>query len=564
MANAKKDSNRVSTLIGVSSLDTDTPTRVAVNPSTNAMLVEASVSITGTPILDGVDSNIKATVKDLTNSNPLTTAIVDSNGDQISSFGGGTQYATNAAYADGNTGTLALSVRDDALSTLTEADGDYSTLRVTSTGRLWGTSVLEAGSQIIGKVGIDQTTPGTTNLVALTAETTKVLGVTRTADGAGNLLTSNSSTFTAKFGLDANLLGTLGTAFSTAGKVDVKGADGDVFVRQTTGSNLHTVLDSGTLTTVTTVTNLSQQGGVAISLNTGVRDTGTQRVTIATNDLVPVSIASGQVASGAIASGAFASGSIASGAVASGAIASGAIASGAIAVGAIAAGNTSIATTEDTARAGAEHLVKVGISRLDTPVANANVDTDGDYTNIIADNFGKIWSSGTVPEDVAHVAGEALTVMGARRIDTVANSAGTSADWATVNQTAEGALWATLTPTTTSGVLVANFNTGDTYTALTNSAQVIKASAGVMYGYYYYNPNSSATYILVYNTAAASVVVGTTTAQCVFCIPATSAANISFAYPIGFTNAGWSIAAATTGGGASAPAVALEVMVFYL
>ena len=42
------------------------------------------------------------------------------------------------------------------------------------------------------------------------------------------------------------------------------------------------------VTTVSTVTNLSQQGGVAISLNTGVRDTGTQRVTIATNDSVPV------------------------------------------------------------------------------------------------------------------------------------------------------------------------------------------------------------------------------------------------------------------------------------
>lgn len=36
---------------------------------------------------------------------------------------------------------------------------------------------LVAGSAIIGKVGIDQTTPGTTNLVALTAETTKVIGV---------------------------------------------------------------------------------------------------------------------------------------------------------------------------------------------------------------------------------------------------------------------------------------------------------------------------------------------------------------------------------------------------
>lgn len=72
----------------------------------------------------------------------------------------------------------------------------------------------------------------------LAAETTKVIGVVRTADGAGNLLTTNSSTYTAKFALDANLLGTLGTAFSTAGKVDVKGADGDVFVRQTTASNL--------------------------------------------------------------------------------------------------------------------------------------------------------------------------------------------------------------------------------------------------------------------------------------------------------------------------------------
>jgi hypothetical protein len=80
-----------------------------------------------------------------------------------------------------------------------------------------------------------------------------------------------------------------GTAPTTVGKLDVKGADGDVFVRQATGTNLHTVLDSGTVTTVSTVTNLSQQGGVAISLNTGVRDTGTQRVTIATNDLVPVS-----------------------------------------------------------------------------------------------------------------------------------------------------------------------------------------------------------------------------------------------------------------------------------
>lgn len=84
------------------------------------------------------------------------------------------------------------------------------------------TNALPVGSNVIGKTSIDQTTPGTTNLVALTAETTKAIGVIRNSDGAGNLLTSNSTTFSAKFGLDANLLGTLGTAFSTAGKVDIK------------------------------------------------------------------------------------------------------------------------------------------------------------------------------------------------------------------------------------------------------------------------------------------------------------------------------------------------------
>jgi hypothetical protein len=110
--------------------------------------------------------------------------------------------------------------------------------------------------------------------VSLAAETTKVIGVVRNSDGAGNLLTSNSTTFTAKFAQDANLLGTLGTAFTTAGKVDVKAADGDVFVRQATGTNLHTVVDSGT------ITSLTQMNGVAITLNKGASDTGTQRVTL--------------------------------------------------------------------------------------------------------------------------------------------------------------------------------------------------------------------------------------------------------------------------------------------
>ena len=49
------------------------------------------------------------------------------------------------------------------------------------------------------------------------------------------------------------------------------------------------------VTTVGTVTNLSQQSGVAISIGTGVRDAGTQRVTIATNDVVPITDNSGSL-----------------------------------------------------------------------------------------------------------------------------------------------------------------------------------------------------------------------------------------------------------------------------
>lgn len=63
-----------------------------------------SVSLTGASsgdgaILDGVTNTIRATVTSLTNANPQAVAIVDGVGTQITSFGGGTQYADGAAAA---------------------------------------------------------------------------------------------------------------------------------------------------------------------------------------------------------------------------------------------------------------------------------------------------------------------------------------------------------------------------------------------------------------------------------------------------------------------------------
>lgn len=109
---------------------------------------------------------------------------------------------------------------------------------------------------------------------------------------------------------------------------------------------------------------------------------------------------------------------------------------------------------------------------------------------------------------------------------------------------------------------VANFTSGDTYTALTNTAQAIKASAGKFGGYYIYNPNAVVSYVMIYNIAHGSVTVGTSTAKLVFAIPAYSAANIELVVGIPFDTA-LSCAAATTGGGNSAPTTALEAMIYY-
>lgn len=233
--------------------------------------------------------------------------------------------------------------------------------------------------------------------------------------------------------------------------------------------------------------NITQQGGVAISLNTGVRDTGTQRVTIATNDVVPVTDNSGSLS--------------------------------------VDWNGTQPVTGSGTA---------TGALRVELP-------TNGTGTvglNAGANAIGKLASNSGV--DIGDV-------------DVTSISAGS-------NLIGD----VSIQPRTTNGWLVGNFTSGDTYTALTNSAQVIKASAGKFGGYYIYNPNASATYVMVYNIAAASVTVGTSTALLVFCIPATSAANLELVHGIPFSNAGWSIAAATTGGGNTAPATALEAMVWYL
>lgn len=93
-------------------------------------------------------------------------------------------------------------------------------------------------------------------------------------------------------GLDVDVTRVQGTVAVTQSGAWTVGVSGTVTVSGTvaaTQSGTWNIATVTTVTTVATVTNLSQLGGAAISMNTGVRDAGTQRVTIATNDVVPVS-----------------------------------------------------------------------------------------------------------------------------------------------------------------------------------------------------------------------------------------------------------------------------------
>lgn len=83
----------------------------------------------------------------------------------VTGGGGGTQFAEDAAHTTADVGTLALAVRRDTAAVGSGTDGDYSTLNVNSTGRLYTSATLDAaipaGTNNIGDVDVLSLVPGT-------------------------------------------------------------------------------------------------------------------------------------------------------------------------------------------------------------------------------------------------------------------------------------------------------------------------------------------------------------------------------------------------------------------
>jgi len=125
------------------------------------------------------------------------------------------------------------------------------------------------------------------------------------------------------------------------------------------------------------------------------------------------------------------------------------------------------------------------------------------------------------------------------------------------------ALLVTPTPGTTGGWSKWSTPQNNSNAALVATAGgvQVKGSAGTFGGYFCYNPNSTVTYLQVFDLAT-SVTLGTTRPDLVFGIPANSATNLEITLGINMANA-IKIAATTTASGSTAPGTGMDVTIFY-
>jgi hypothetical protein len=166
-------------------------------------------------------------------------------------------------------------------------------------------------------------------------------------------------------------------------------------------------------------------------------------------------------------------------------------------------------------------------------------------------------SSPVVSEDASVSDGAALMLVGARRIDTPGTNPGANGDAGFVNQSSLGNIWVTPTPSVGGGAsMFLN-------AALTNTAVVVKGSAGTLMSVEIFNPSAAVTYIQIFNVAAASVTLGTTVPNKSIGVGIGQSLTIPFPMGLAFGTA-ISCAATTTATGNTAPATAAVVNIDYM
>lgn len=298
-------------------------------------------------------------------------------------------------------------------------------------------AALAAGSAIIGKVGIDHTTPGTTDLVTLGANQsvnhTQIAGI---AVAAGN---------------GATTTGTQRVTISSDSTGVVQLAAGAAVI--------------GALTADQTV-NQTKLAGTAVDTNSGNKSAGTQRMVIATdqpNLTTPLNVTAVVTSIPALVAGAAIIGKFGVDQTTPGTTNKVSIGTdGTVAViPGVAA--TSLGKAEDAGHTSGDTGVMMLAVRNDAGTVLAG--TDLDYIPLTTDSTGALrilgggGGGGTqYTEDVASAGAELLTLAGAVRQDTIASSTSTDGDYATLKVDNVGRMYVNANLTLLAGTAPATSN----------------------------------------------------------------------------------------------------------
>ena len=487
----------------------------------------------------------------------------------VTGGGGGTEYTVDAAAPAAPTGGAPLMERDDALSTLTEIEGDWTNQRANARGALWVavddtatvsiddgggaitvdgtvTANLAAGTNNIGDVDVLSVVPGT-GATALgkaedAAHTTgdtgvSILGVRRdtaatSATTDGDYATVNLDATGRLWTHDPVAEALLTTIDADTSNLSVVGGGTEAAaIRVTIANNSTGVLsvdDNGSTLSI-------DDGGGAITVDGTVAATQSGTWTEANSAAALTSL---QLIDDAVYTDGTGTPSKAVAVAGTDGTNPQILSTNATGHVNIADGGNSI-TVDGTITANAG-TGTMAVSNTVLSVVGGGTEAAAQRVTIASDSTGVLSvddNGGSLTVDV----GTALPA-GSNAIGKLAANSGVDIGDVDVLSIAAGTNAIGnmgVIPRTSGGLTI--FRSVD----LDETEEEIKASAGQVFGWYIFNGASSTRYVKFYNATAASVTVGTTTPVLTIPVPAGAAANVFSEIGIAFSTA--ISAAATTG-----------------